>query len=434
MKFSYSLIIFFLSLSLVSSAFSKVITQFVPSASISAEYTDNFHQTENNKDDDFSSIYGAGLSFGVIDKNASMFLNYNPEYTKHAEYSQYDAWRHDISLVGQYQATQHTSITFSENFVRDLNRTTRTNSWEQHDTNDLSAGVAYQFGPRDSVGVNYTYSFDKYDNPNFDEFKSHKPSAFFSYWFTPRFGFDSNASYEKIEYDISRNDQEIWSGDIRLLRSINQQLDIYISYAHEYIDERIGERTVYYPSIGFDWRPTEDSGVSVGVGTLVSEFKYLSDLEQFFVEFDGYQNFDFTRKASLSITGSSGYEPIDEDAASLGFHIYYRIGFLFSYRLTQRMTAEFDSSYLIDQYDNPIIDIDREDDTLSIGAGLVWSPLKWLSLGLSWSFEDFNTDSTRRGDYQENIGLFSITMSPSTPVKYTSSTPRATLENRLFER
>ena len=437
MKFLYHLMLFFLTLFLVSPAFSEVITQFVPSASITVEYTDNFHQTQDNKDDEFSTIYGVGLSFGVIDRNASLFLNYNPEYTKHNEYSQYDAWTHDISLIGQYQASQHTSLTFSEVFVRDLNRTTRSNSWEQHDTNDTSVGILYQFGERDSVGMDYTYSFDRYDTPNLDEYKSHTPSASLSYWFTPLFGFDTNISYEKIEYEISNNGPEIWTGDIRLIRSMTRHFDIYISYAHTDAKRELGDYTIYYPSIGFDWRPTEDSGISMGFGGLHREYEYFENEDDFFIEFNGYQNFDLSRKASLSITGSSGYEPVDETAASLGLHIYGEVGFLFSYRLTRRLTAELDSSYLFDKYDQPFYDqllVDRVDKTLEFGAGLVWAPLQWLTLNLSYEFTDFNTDANRRGDYQENVGLFTITVTPSTPVRYQSSTPRATLENRLFGR
>ncbi|MCD4722851.1 MAG: hypothetical protein K8S13_23785, partial [Desulfobacula sp.] len=88
-------------------------------------------------------------------------------------------------------------------------------------------------------------------------------------------------------------------------------------------------------------------------------------------------------------------------------------------------------SYAIDQYDEP--DINRKDNTLGIGAGLIWSPLQWLTLNLSWSFTDFDTDAAAREDYQENIGMFTISMTPSRPVRFQSSTPRATLENRLFD-
>jgi hypothetical protein len=434
MKFLYSLIIFLLTLFLVSPAFSKVITQFVPSVSITEEYTDNYNQTQNNKDDEFSTIYGVGLSFGVVGKNASMFLNYNPEYTDYADYDENDSWGHDISLEGQIQASEHTSITLSESFVRDLTRSVRTNNWEEHDTNDISAGVVYQFGARNFVGMAHTYSFDIYDTPNADEYKSHNPSASFSYWFTPQFGLDLNVSYEKTKFDISTDEPETWSGDIRLLKSITRHFNAYVSYAHTDTSQESGDHTTYNPSIGFDWQPVEDSGISMGIGVLFQEWdnQNSSDSQDLFLEFDAYKTFNFSRKGTLSITGSSGYTETSNEAASLGFDIYYELGFLLSYRLTRRLTAEFDGSYAIDQYDDPLVD--REDNTFSIGAGLVWSPLQWLTLNLSWAFTDFNTDSGTREDYQENVGFFTITMTPSAPVRFQQSTPRATLENRLFGR
>jgi hypothetical protein len=55
--------------------------QFTPQLSITEEYTDNFNQTENNKDDEFSTIYKPGFSFGILDKKNSFFFGYNPQYT-----------------------------------------------------------------------------------------------------------------------------------------------------------------------------------------------------------------------------------------------------------------------------------------------------------------------------------------------------------------
>ncbi len=433
MMLKLSLTLFFLMCMSVSPAFSNVITQFTPSLSITEEYTDNYNQTQNNKEDDFSTSYGAGFSFGIIDQKASLFLNYNPAYTDFVDHNEDDSWSHNISLEGQIQASKNTSFTFSESFVRDLSRTVTTNSLEKHDTNTTSAGVLYEFGPRDSVGMDYTYSFDTYDNPSADEYSSHNPAAFFSYWFTPQYGIDLNASYEKTEYDISTDEPETWSGDIRLLKSMTRHFDTYVSYAHTYTDQDSGDHTIYNPSVGFDWRPTDDSGVSMGIGVLFQEWDNLnSDSSQdLFLEFDAYKTFDFSRRGTLSVTGSSGYTPTSEDAASLGFEIYYEAGLLLSYRITRNLTAESSGSYQISQYDEP--GINRQDNTLELGAGLVWSPLRWLTVNLSYSFTDFSTDADTREDYQENVGMLTISMTPSRPVRMQSANPRAALENRLFD-
>ncbi len=426
-------ILFFVVLILVPPAFSKVITQFVPSLSITEEYTDNYNETENNEDDELSTIYSAGFSFGIIDKNASLFLNYNPEYTDYSDHNEDDSWGHTLLINGQSQVSKNTNLTFSENFVRDLSRTDRTNSLEKHDVNITSVGARYEFGAKDAFGINYTYSFDDYENQNLDEYSSHTPSVFFSYWFTPQFGMDLNASYEKTKYDISNDDPETWAGDIRLLKNMTRHFDVYISYAHTFTQQSSGDHFVYNPSVGIDWEPAKDTGISIGVGVLFQEWdnQNSDDSQDFFLDLDLYKIFDFSRKGTLSLTGSSGYTPTSDSAASLGFEIYYEVGALLSYRLTRKLTSELNASYQISQFDEP--GVDRTDNTLGLGGDLIWTPLQWLTLSLAYSFTDFSTDVDTREDYQENVGSFTIGFTLPRPVRLDAPNPRGSLENRLFD-
>ncbi|MBU1193730.1 MAG: outer membrane beta-barrel protein [Proteobacteria bacterium] len=423
----------FILLFLTAPVFSEMRTQFVPSVSITEKYTDNHLQTENNKKDEFSTAYSAGLSFGLIDKNKSMFLEYRSGYTDYASFDEEDSWTHALSLNGQSQVSKHVNLSFSENYVRDLSRTLRTNTLEKHDVNTTSAGMTYEFGPENRLGLNYTYSFDDYEDPNADAHTSHTPSASFSYWFTPQWGMNLGASYEKTEYDISSNESETWSGNIRVLKSITRHFDTYVAYAHTFTDQVSGDHTIHNPSVGFDWRPTDDSGISIGLGVLFQEWdnQNSDDSRDLFLDLDMYKTFDFSRKSTLSITGSSGYRSTSEDAASLGFEIYYRAGALFSYRVTRRLTADLNASYQVSQFDEP--GLNRQDNTLGLGAGLVWAPLQWMNTRLSYSFNDFDTNAALRDDYQENMVSFTISFVPSQPVRFGASTPRATLENQLFE-
>lgn len=427
------LFFFFIVLFSTVTASSEVITQFVPSLSISENYTDNHNQTENNKVDEFYTVYSAGISVGIIDKNANVFLEYRPEYRDYASFDDQDSWRHDVSITGQTQVSKRTLLSFSENYVRDLSHTARTNSLERHDTNTTLAGLVYEFGPKNSFGLNYTFSFDDYENSNADEYTSHNPSASFSYWFVPQFGLNSSVSYEKTKYDISTDEPETWSGNIRLIKNMTPHFDTYISYAHTFTDQANGDHTIYNPSVGFDWQPDQDSEISIGLGVLFQEWdnQNYDDSQDIFIDLDMYKNFDFSRKGTLSVTGSSGYSATSDDAASLGFEIYYQAGALLTYRLTRRLTAELNASYQISQFDEPVFD--RRDNTMNLGAGLVWAPLKWLSLNLSYSFTDFDTNDAVREDYQENVGLFTISMMPSRPARFNSSNPRTSLEGRLFE-
>jgi Putative beta-barrel porin 2 len=426
------LIFFFAIFFLTSPAFSKVITEFVPALSISGEYTDNFFRTEDDKDDEYTTIYGAEFSFGIIDQKGSLYLTYAPEYTDHNEFNEYDSWSHNVAIDGSYQATRNTNLTFSESYVRDLNQSVRTNNFEKHDTNTTSVGVTHQFGQRDSFGINYTYSFDIYDEANLDEYKRHNPSAFFGYWFSPQWGFDTNISYSDTTYDIAVNNPITWSGDIRLLHMINPHLDVYARYGQSSTDQTFGSYDIYHPSVGFDWRPTDDSGITIGIGVLFQNWDIAGDYDKqrFFLDLDMYKTFDFTRRSSLSITGLTGYGDLDPTAASLGFNIFGQAGFLYTYQLLRNLATDINGSYRVNKYEQLGI-VDRTDNTLDLGAGIVWTPLRWLSIDLSYSFVDFDTDAVR-GDYQENVGSLTIRLTPTQPVRFEDSNPRRSLENRLF--
>jgi len=405
--------------------------QFTPLVTITEEYTDNFNQTRNNKDDEFSTRYQAVLSFEVIDKQNSFIIEYSPDYIDYMDKNEYDSWNHSVSLNAVLQPSKNTILTFSDSFDRSLSRTVRTNTFEKHDTNTGTASLRHQFGRNDYFSLSYNYAFDNYDTANQDEFKTHRPAAYIMYWFTPKFGLDLNASYSKTEYEISTNDLETLQGDLRFLKKINPHFNAYVRYAHTYTEQTAGDHVVYNPSIGFEWNPTQDSGIVLGGGILFQEYENNSDAdsERFFLEFDIYKNFVFSRRNTLYITGSSRYNDISEEAASLGFTINYQAGFLHTYRLTRRLSSELRWSYNLSEYDAP--GVDRKDQTLNMGAGLVWSPLRWLSFNFSYTFTDFNTDSTL-DDYQEHRAFISTTLTPHEPLQINSSSSRQTLENRLF--
>ena len=407
-------------------------TQFSPVLSVSGEYTDNYFRTDSDKDDEYFTIFGADFSFGIIDKKGKLFFDWAPEYKDHNEFDENDFWRHSLGIDGSYQVTKKTSLSFSEDFVRDNNQSVRNNDFNEHNTNDTIFGVVHQFGPRDSLGINYTYSFDLYDDPNRDEYKRHNPTVFLGYWFSPKWGFDANLSYSKTMYDFAVNEPETVSGDIRLLHMINKHLDVYAKYAQSYTDQTIGSYDVFHPSLGFNWRPTDDSGITLGIGVLFQDWDIPGDYdkERFFLDLDMYKHFDFTRKSRLSILGESGYGDVDPKAASLGFNIYGEAGLRYTYQLMKKLSSNIRGSYRVNEYTDPVFD--RTDNSLDLGAGLVWTPLKWLSINLSYSFRDFDTDALGREDYQENVGTLTVRFIPSQPVKFSGSDPRSSLENQVF--
>ena len=479
-------------------------TEFTPFVHVSEDYSDNYNQTSTNQEEEFYTTYGAGFTFTMKDKITVLDLTYDPEFEVHKNFTEEDTWQHNASLVGDialsrragiyfdlsrdgngdgenkkneswqhtaslgghYELSKYTGITFSQDYDKTFDRVQRTGEWKEQETSTTSAGMTHQFGRDNSFGFNYSYEFNNYADPDEDEFKQHTPSAFLSFWFTPLVGFDSNFSYEALTHEVSDNDSDTYNGDLRLIKKLTRHFQVYLKYEHTYTQEDLRDHTVYNPSLGFDWEITEDSGLSLGVGYLFHEWENQDDDSSIFFDVDAYKYWDFSEKGSLALTAASGYDASDEDAASLGFHLYYQAGYFLNYQLTKRLSTSFNGSYIIDQYDEP--DVDRVDKTLdlgtsltwtilkslsvnasysfvdlatddepstasrenSIGAGLSWIPVRWMRVSLDYSYTDYSAENDE--DYQENKGTLMVHLSPARPARLDLALTRGDIENKIY--
>lgn len=462
------LLIFFLS---CSTSFSRTITQFIPTLTITEEYSDNYFRAYTDKQEEYITSFSLGFSVGFLNKMSEIYLAYNPEYKMYENLDDRDGFEHNVSLdgkfnpskrtnmnahlaytsasqdteyvgkswensaaiTGDHQLTKNTNFNFSQSYTNSYNEQVRTGTYNEHDVNSTSVGITNQFGENDRVGADFLYEFDDYKNSDADEYTQYSPSGFITYWLTPLNGLDSNIAYEKTDFDNSLNDRDTYTGDIRYLRRFSKHFDGYVKYRHLYSKIDTGDHTVFHPSVGFDWEVTEDSGISLGIGVLFSEWENANeDSTDPFLDLNAYKTFNFSKRGSLSITGSSGYDEGSEDAESLGYNIYYRAGFQLNYQLLKRLSSNIYGSYTRDEYQETAVN--RKDNTINLGAGLSWLPLKWLQFNLSYSYEDFNTDAGERGDFTENKATFSVSFIPEQPVRMDASPSKQSLENDIFKR
>lgn len=497
------------------SAYSGMITQIVPTLTISEDYSDNYLQTETDKQKEYITSVGLGFSLGYLTKTRKIYLAFDPTYTKyknledrdrleprasfdgefnpskhtninaHLSYdgqkdtNQGDTWENIASIDGNRQLTKNTDFNFSQEYSNKFDENIRTGKDKEHDVNTTFAGISNQFGKNDTMGLDFEYAFDHYKNSDLDTYTKYRPSGFITYWMTPLNGLDSEVSYEKREYDTSISDYENYTGHIRYLRKFSRHFDGYLKYRHFYSDEYAGKHIIFHPSVGFDWDVTKDSGISLGLGVLFHDREDNDfNSEDLFFDIDVYKTFRFSQTRSLSITAASGYEDSsEEDIVTRGFRTYYQGGFDYSHQLQKRLSSSLYGSAKLDQYDESsgldsdedtityltgiqlnyqlmehlflnldgsyeqveykrIID-NRTDETIVLGCGLSWNPLRWLQFNLDYQYRDFQTDTDAiiRGNYTENTAFFSVKFSPTKPVrfdKYDSSPTRQDLENKVF--
>ena len=452
---------------LSSVCFSRTLTQFTPSLTISEEYNDNYLREADNEQEEFITSYELGFSLGFLKPKSQIYLGYSPRYVDHKNFDNRgglehnvsldgfftpnkktnidvnlaytseddqetgDSWENSADLSGSYQLSKHTSIRASHSYTQEFDQQIRTGEFIESEQNITEVAISNRFGERDRAGLSFRYSFEDYEDTDADENTEFSPTAYITYWLTPLNGIDSNFSYEKTDFENSNDDIESYSGHIRYLRKLTKRFDGFVRYRHLYTERESGNHHVFHPSAGFDWDVTDDSGISLGIGVLINEWdNENNDSIDPFLDLNAYKIYDFSKRGSLSITGSSGYDATNEDSESLGFSLYYRTGFRLSYQLQKRISSNLFGSFERNEFREDAVN--RTDNTIRLGAGLNWSPLKWLRLALSYSYTDFNTDGELRGDYTENKGTFSVSFIPVNPVRLDSLPSRQRLENELF--
>jgi len=452
----------------VSQGLARMITQIMPTLTITEEYNDNYFQRESDTFEEWITTYELGFSVGFLNKKSQIYLEYNPEYKDYKNLEDRDGLSHKASLSGTFQPTKYTTAavdlaydgnndnnqgeswehsagasidsqltetikaSLAQAYSNRFDQQVRTGDYKEHEVNTTQLGINKTFGAKNAVGMDFTYKFDTYKNSDADEYTSYEPSAFFKYWFTRLNGMEANLEYKKKEFDTApASDFETIAGDIRYIRKINRHLDGYVKY-RQYLSERTdGDHQVYHPSVGVDWDITEDSGISLGVGILFHEWdNENNDSEDPFVDIDAYKVINFSPRGSLSITGSSKYDEGDEEAASLGYNITYELGFSLDYELTKRLSSNLFGSYKLQDFQEEAVN--RRDNTGEIGGGLTWSPLRWLQLGADVSHTNFHSDDAQREDYKENKVTFMIRFIPENPIRPDKMISRKSLEKQIF--
>ena len=63
----------------VSLAQARMVTQIVPTLTVTEEYTDNYFQTGTNPFEEWTTSYELGFSLGFLTRRSKLDLGYNPE-------------------------------------------------------------------------------------------------------------------------------------------------------------------------------------------------------------------------------------------------------------------------------------------------------------------------------------------------------------------
>lgn len=447
----------------------KTVFQVIPVLSVSEEYRDNFFSTRTDKQEEFITTYAMEFSAGILAEKHQLYLSYAPTYKDYKNLDDRDRMGHYVTLDGQITPAKHTDlaygllydgdsdnlegesrsheayfsgttrpgkatrITYGHTYADMYDRRARTGDYREHTRNTTQAGLEHRYGPRNLARVTFLCEFDSYENTDPDAYTRYVPAGSVSHWFSQKLGMDAGLSYDDKDFTDTDEYARTLSGDARLIRPISKTFDTFVKYRHTYTETDTYTHHIFHPSAGFDWEVTEDSGISLGAGVLLHDWSGdQGDDMDWFLDVDMYKLFHFSPGTRLALTGTSGYDASGDEAASLGYTTYYQAGARLSHAFSRQVSTALTAAFRMDEYQERAVD--RTDTRLTLGAGLLWQPLKWLHVDVNYTFTDFNTtDDLFREDYTDNRLFLIIRLVPEQPITPETGPSRQALEDQLFQ-
>ena len=257
------LLILAISFFMTTNAFSIQYT-FQPRVSASEEYTSNVFLSKDNEEDDWITTVSAGFTARALGKTGELEVSYDPGYRFYRDFDENDGWRHDARLHGFSNLTKRTRVDIRNTFLytqdpleeEDILALRDGQVVQEGDTtvrkgrrtyyrNTASTRVSNRFGKDDLVYAGFLYSFLRNRDPQEEDNDRYQPEAGLNYWFGPKFGIQTNATYTKGNFDQDSDfrgdgtsDFDNWAGTIRAVSRTKTRFSVFAQhFGHAFIVE-----------------------------------------------------------------------------------------------------------------------------------------------------------------------------------------------------
>jgi hypothetical protein len=437
-----------ISFLITTNAFSIQYT-FHPRISGTQEYTDNVFLSDDNEKDDWITTVSAGFTAAAIGKTGQLEVSYDPAYSFYQDFDENDGWSHDARLKGFSNLTKRTRFDISNNFLRTQDPleeedilalrdkavvqegdTTIRQGRRTYYRNTARTRLSYQFGKDDSIYAGFLYGLLRNNDSQEEDNDRYEPSAGLNYWFGPKFGFESIATYTRGKFDRDNDfvgdgtdDFYNYAGSARFIFRTKTRFSIFAQHNQVYrdYDGDVGDSNdymVYAPSAGFTYVVEKGLNLRLGGGYFYQDVDDGDDEQGFF----GNSQIDKTwsyRRGFINLTALTGLEQSDFGAQNVGLERFAGVQGSARYDFLRNLSGDINGRY---RYSDRIGDADRDDDTgnkvhqFNAGAGLDFLPLKWMTIRLGYNFRKVNSENNE-DEYDEHRGLLQVTLTPDKPYR-----------------
>jgi len=404
---------------------------FEPKISVGAEYTDNLFLTDKNKESDYITTISPSFKAEILGKKSGAKVSYAPSYAFYDEYDELDHWRHNARVTGWADLSKNTRINVNDYFLytedpqsigdiapvrvedpdEPIDNTLR-KSRRTYYRNTAVVNLSHQFGEFDSFNIGYKHYFLENDLSTYEDKETHNPYMDLTYWFTYKWGFDIQGSYTKGLYDES-DDYDFTAASARLIRKFSKLLNGFVRFGYGTLDYDGNSEDAegYDLKIGFDYTISKDTYMTFAAGYAWLD-RDRSDNES--APSANVKLIKTFKKGKIYLTGAGGYKEPSDGAETLGVREFYEVGTSATYQLTRYFSGNAFASYRYDDYLE--YTPERVDKSTRAGLGLNLQVIKWMSLGLNYTFRTVDSDRDLE-EYDENRVFFSISLFPSSPFR-----------------
>ncbi len=445
MKIKCILCMIFILFFTISSAYGIQYT-FHPRISASGEYTSNRDLSRNNEEDDFITVISPGFTAQMMGKISGLEVSYDPAYAIYKDSSDDNQLRHNADLRAWTAPSKSTQFQVRNNFfltedpeereevfgvesgeVEETRDTTIRKGRRKYYRNTAKADLSYKFGKDDSMFAGFVYSILRNNDSQTEDNDEYSPSVGLNYWFGPKFGFQSNATYTRGEFDQDKDftgegtdDFDNYTGSIRFTVRTKTRFSVFTQYDHAYRKfdgNGSNDYMLYVPSAGFTYVVDKGLNLRLGLGYYYQEVDNDDDNQSWFSNSQIDKKWSFKR-GSINLTGLTGVSQRNFGAQNVGLERFAAVESLAEYELTKKIAGDINGRY---RYSDVIGDPDQEDvgdkvNRIEAGAGLNYKPTRWVTIRLGYTFNTVDSDNSE-DDYDEHRGLLNITLTPDKPYR-----------------
>lgn len=392
------------------STFGTTWNYFNPFLSIGEYYTDNLFNAPSNQQSDFVTVITPGIWFALPASRQPL----TDVETINTVPGGFELTRFDTDLPRRMQAYAL--------YRANINRH---NDFSQENTVNHRAEGMLQYNFRGGLALElldiYEIEQDPYATGTsqvLDEFKSNVLNLMAVYRITPKTRVRADFSLYSLSYDDSRNqfrDRDDKGYSLFAFHQFWEKTSAFVEYEFVDIDydrNALVDSQEHRYFAGLLWNASEKLGVQGKLGYGVKSFK--SGFNQFDDKRDliGEARLDyrFTPKTSVALTATRAIN--ETDILGLSDILTHRVGVAYSQRITSKVRAIADLSYLRNSYRGGNVTVGlltgkRVDNYFGAGLSLGFALRDWLNLSVGYNHtqRDSNFDL-----YQYDTNTFFMTL------------------------